>query len=122
MKTEEGLTFKTVNKFSAKLILGNQFTIKRLGMKEIHLFTSERLITNNFYRIELVSGDNEKIKPMAEVASSFLKGIQKDEHEAQPIYEVSLKFMQLDTCEKDFVKKLIFELIQKIKNLQKKSP
>ena len=100
------------------LILRKQFRIKILSDSEMRLLTSERLMTNSLYRIEMVSGNNEKIKPTAEVVSSFLRETQSVNDAVVPIYEVNIKFIQMDEHEKKFLKNLISELKNRAKNLK----
>ncbi len=121
MKEIEAVCLENGTKNLAKLIIGKQFTIRRLSISDIRLLTSERLITNSFYRIELVSSDNKKIKPTAGVVNSFLKEIKEENDNALPIYEVCLKFIQMDDNEKNFVKELIYELIDRAKDSEKNS-
>jgi hypothetical protein len=118
MKKTGSSSFERVSKYKAKLIFGKQFKIKRLSADEICLLTKERFLTNNCYRIELKSLSDEKIKPLAEVVSSFLKELEKGKDNISPIYEVSLKFNQMDEMESKFIKKLICEFIKRAKKIK----
>ncbi len=113
----EGL--ETSNHYLEKLILRKEFRILKLGINEMNLHTRERLIPNNLYRIELISGSNEKIKLTAKVISSFFKGVQKVKDDTVPIYEVSLKFTRMNEYEINFLKNLISEFINRAKNSKK---
>jgi uncharacterized protein (TIGR02266 family) len=110
----------TDDKRTEKLINKPNFIIKRLSINEIHVFTRENLITTDRYKIELGSRGNEHIQPTVEVVGSTLKGVQKGKNNI-PIYEASLKFINLDDNEQNFIKKLIYELINRAKSMKKTS-
>jgi hypothetical protein len=121
MIKDEAVCLENGRKNIAKLILGKQFIIRRLSINDMRLLTKERLMTNDYYRIELTSNNNEKIKPTVGVVNSFIKEIKEEKDGTFPIYEVSLRFIQMNENENNFIKKLIHELIDRARNPKKNS-
>ena len=72
--------------------------------------TSERLNTNNNYRIEMISGSKEKAALPGKVIRSFIKGALRQGNDTIPFYEVGLKFLELTDNEKQFLEKFLSEL------------
>lgn len=113
MERRDGERFTAGDKYRAKLILADQVTIKDISISGICLETSQRLNTNNIYRIEVFSTKNERITPTCLVVRSFLKGTRKENDNTFPLYEVGLKFINLADSEKIFLGKFVSESSKK---------
>ncbi len=110
MEKREGDRFKAGNKYKGKLILADAVTIRDISISGVCLETSERLTTNNLYRIEMVDKDKERMTLTGVAVRSFLRGTLREKDNTVPLYEVGLKFIELKNNEKVFLEKLIKEL------------
>jgi hypothetical protein len=115
MKDEKRITerFKTGYNYKAKLILLSDFTVKDISMSGIGVITSILLKTKDTYRIELASPEKEKKQFSCEVVNCFYRGTQKEKDNLVPLYEVALKFIELNDSEKYFLEQIIRELANK---------
>ncbi len=102
--------FKTGNKCRAKLILVEDATIKNLSFGGVLLETTKRLNINNNYKIQMISNNNETITPMGLVVRASLKRTINKNNSILPLYQVALRFIELDDREKNFLDKLISKL------------
>jgi c-di-GMP-binding flagellar brake protein YcgR len=100
---------KTSDKFLAKLILSRKARIKDISAGGICMETPERLETNRKYRIEMVSGKNERQWLKCEVIWTLLKNTITENDDSVPVYEVGLKFLELNNNEKSFINELVGE-------------
>jgi hypothetical protein len=71
--------------------------------------TTERLETNRKYRIEMVSGNNERQWLKCVVIWALLKSSTTANDETASVYEIGLKFLELNDNEKSFINELIRE-------------
>lgn len=111
MEKRERERLKAGAEYKGRLILANTVTIKDISISGICVETSERLNTNNNYRIEMISGSKEKAALPGKVVRSFIKGtLRQGGDEAIPFYEVGLKFLELTDNEKQFLEKFLSEL------------
>jgi hypothetical protein len=101
--------FKFTEKISANFILSTEVIIKDISAGGICMETKQRLITNRQYRIQLVSRNNEKQWLKCVVMWSLLKRTILEHNNAIPIYEVGLKFDELNKNQKSFVDEIISE-------------
>ncbi len=113
MENREGDRFKAGSKYKGKLILADAVTIKDISISGLCLETSERLTINNQYRIEVVDKDKEKMTLSGIAVRSFLRGTLKEKDNTMPVYEVGIKFIELESNEKVFLQKYMNELARK---------
>ena len=71
------------------------------------LETSQRIVANRFYQIEVINKNREKRKITGEATSSILRRKQSKHDDNVLIYEVGIKFTELNDSEKQFLDKLI---------------
>jgi hypothetical protein len=107
MERREGERFKAGEKYRAKLILAEHVRIKDISVSGVCIETSQRLNTNNIYRIEILSSRSERITPTGVVVRSFLKETRKEGSDTLPIYDVGIKFVELSDDEKNFLEKFV---------------
>ena len=110
MEKRERERLKAGAEYKGRLILANTVTIKDISISGICVETSERLNTNNNYRIEMISGSKEKTALPGKVIRSFIKGALRQGNDTIPFYEVGLKFLELTDNEKQFLEKFLSEL------------
>lgn len=93
-----------------ELITTEEVKIKDISAGGICLETSQYLNAKKSFKVEITSADNEKITLTCAVAwSSLMLTVEKKEG-ALSIYEVGLKFVDLNDAEKQFLEKYIGEL------------
>jgi len=102
--------FKIGDKCRAKIFLADDVKLKDIGLGGILLETTRRLNINNCYKIQIVLRNNEVLMPRGIVVRSFLKGTVKKEEETLPVYEVALRFIELNEKEKRLLDKLLSEI------------
>jgi c-di-GMP-binding flagellar brake protein YcgR len=107
MERRQFKRFAADPKYRAKLILADEVLLKDISLGGLSLRTSQRLSPNSTYRVELVSSDNERITPTVTVVRSFFKGTIDREGETLPLYEVGLKFVELNEREREFLERFI---------------
>ena len=110
MEKREQERLKAGAEYKGRLILANTVTIKDISISWICVETSERLNTNNNYRIEMISSSKEKAALSGKVIRSFIKGALRQGNDTIPFYEVGLKFLELTDNEKQFLEKFLSEL------------
>lgn len=113
MEKRERERLKAGAEYKGRLILANAVTIKDISFSGICVETSERLNTNNNYRIEMISSSKEKAALPGKVVRSFIKGARRQGDDTIPFYEVGLKFLELTNSEKFFLEKFLSELSPK---------
>jgi hypothetical protein len=99
-------------KCRAKFVHADEVKIKNISMGGMLAETSRRLNVNNTYKIQITYPDNkESITPTCVIVRSFLRSsIHKT-----PLYEVALKFTELNDKEKHFLMRLIKEFSKRNK-------
>jgi len=107
--------FRAGDKYKAKLILAGEVEIKDVSMNGVCIETSQRLNTNNVYRVEILSSGSERITPTGVVIRSFLRGTRKEGDDSLPIYDVGIKFVELSDDEEIFLEKFVSEVSKKTK-------
>jgi hypothetical protein len=96
------------NKCKGKLILSDDVKIKDISLGGLCIETTRRLNINNSYKIQIVSNDKKDIiTPLGLLVRAKLKGTVKKKDYTLPLYEVALKFIELNDKEKLFLDKLI---------------
>ena len=92
-----------------KFISSDDISIRNISNREMFLETSQRIVTNGIYNIEVMNKHREKKKIKGEATSSILRRTQEKNGNHVPIYEVGIKFTQLNDIEKRFLDQLIIE-------------
>jgi hypothetical protein len=105
IKTEDGLN-RNGTQMRGKIILSDDVSIKMICERKMCFETSLQINTNSICRVELIDNDNEKMKLTGETLSSLLKRVQADNGDHVPIYEVCMKFIELNDIEKQFLDNL----------------
>ncbi len=103
--------YKTGHKYKGRLILSDLLNIRDISLSGIQLETVVHLISDSICRIEITSGDNEKITPQCKVVWSDLMRTVKKEGETLSIYFVGLNFTVLNDSEIQFLEKNIKALV-----------
>jgi hypothetical protein len=103
MQNRNGKRCSIKGNYRSKLIFAHDVTIKDISSSGICVKTSKYLTSNNHYRIQIASGNNESISPACIVVRSFLNGTKKIDNKIVPVYEVALKFVELTDKEKNFI-------------------
>ncbi|MHA2474899.1 MAG: hypothetical protein ACXAES_16875 [Promethearchaeota archaeon] len=93
-----------------KIISPDEISLKIIGERKMCFETSLLINTNSICKVELINHYNEKKKLTGEAISSVLKRVQAENGDHVPIYEVWLKFTELNDIEKQFLDKLKNEL------------
>jgi c-di-GMP-binding flagellar brake protein YcgR len=103
------LRYKTDDKYWAKLTIEEEDKVKirDISIGGISLHTTQDLPLKETFKIEIVSGNNEKIIPTCEVAWSTLLQTREEKDDFYSIYEVGLKFIELTDIQKIFLEKCI---------------
>ena len=86
-----------------KTIYSDEISIKNIRDRKIFLETSQRILTNGIYKIEVINKNKEKKQITGVATSSVLRSTQKNNGDNVPIYEVGIKFMELNDFEKQFL-------------------
>ena len=102
--------YKTGHKYKGRLIIADSLNIRDISLNGIQLETVEHLIPDSICRIEISSGDNEKIAPQCKVVWSDLMRTEEKEGETVSIYSAGLNFTGLNDSEIQFLEKNIKEL------------
>ncbi len=102
--------YKTGHKYKGRLILADSLNIRDISLSGIQLETVEHLIPDSICRIEITSGDNEKITPKCKVVWCDLRRTEEKEGETVSIYFAGLNFTGLNDSEIQFLEKNIKEL------------
>ena len=102
--------YKTGHKYKGILIIADSLNIIDISLNGIQLETVEHLIPDSICRIEITSGDNEKIAPQCKVVWSDLMRTEEKEGETVSIYFMGLNFTGLNDSEIQFLEKNIKEL------------
>ena len=102
--------YKTGHKYKGKLIRADSLNIRDISLSGIQLETIEHLIEDSICRIEITSGDNEKITPQCKVVWFDLLRTEEKEGEKVSIYSAGLNFTELNESEIQFLEKNIKEL------------
>ena len=109
IKTQD-ISYRPGTKVRGKIIFSDDVSIKMIGERMIYFETSLLINTNSICQVELINKDNEKKKLTGEAISSLLKRARKENGDHIPIYEVCIKFTELNYIEKQFLDKLKIEL------------
>jgi hypothetical protein len=113
MEKRKSERFKTGNKCRGKLIVGEKIKIKNISISGICMEILQHLRINNIYKIEIVCSKNKKITPTGVVVWSSFRGSLKKKGDILPIYQVGLKFIELNDTDKHFLDKLISEFTKR---------
>ena len=107
--------FESGNILWAETVLSEQVKvknrIKNISMSGICLETSQQLAHDDVYTIEIGSSSKEKIMPAAKVVWSALRSTVKENNNVIPLYEVGLKFVNMDDKEKFSLHNLLIKLV-----------
>jgi hypothetical protein len=102
--------FKPTDRYKAKFIHAEFITIKNISFGGMLIETTKRLSVNNKYAVQISSIDGSvSIKPDCIVLRSFLRGFANN----MPLYEVALKFIDLDEKDKRSLEKIFTEFSKK---------
>jgi hypothetical protein len=93
-----------------KIISSNDITVKMINNNGMYFETSQFINTKSSYKVELINQENEKKKIAGEAISSLLKRARNENGDHIPIYEVCVKFTELNDMERRFLYKLKIEL------------
>lgn len=105
IKTEDGFS-RNGTQMRGKIILSDDVSIKMIYEREMCLETSLLIKTNTICRVELINNDKEKMKLTGEAFSSLLKRVRADNGDHVPVYEVCIRFMELNDMQKQFLDRL----------------
>jgi hypothetical protein len=105
IKTEDGINRSDTQK-RGKIILSGDVSVKMICEREMCFETSLLINTNSVCRLELINNDNEKMKLTGEALSSILKRGKADNGDHVPVYEVCIRFMELNDMQKQFLHRL----------------
>jgi hypothetical protein len=109
MEKRKSERFETGDMCRGELVFAEKGKIKNISIGGICMEISQHLTIDNIYMIEIVCSKNKKIIPTGVVVWSSFKGTVKKKDDIFPIYEVGLKFIELNDSDKQFLNKLISE-------------
>jgi hypothetical protein len=107
MERREHNRFETNSKLHIDFAIDNEVKIKNISTGGICLETTKHIKNNETYSLRLLSGINDEIMLTGVVVRSFLRRSININSNFFPLYEVSLKFNELDKLDIISLERLI---------------
>jgi hypothetical protein len=107
MEKREYNRFKTNGKLHIDFAIDNEVKIKNISIGGICLETTKNIKNNEIYSMRLAAGINEEILLTGVVVRTFLRRTIITNSNIFPVYEVALKFNELDNRDINSIERLI---------------
>ena len=107
MEKRKSKRYKAGTKVEGGIIFADDTSIINISGSGMRFETFHCINPKNIYQIELINKNKEKQKLTCETIWSLLKGTQQVNDVNVPIYEVGIKFIELNDIEKQFLDKFI---------------
>jgi hypothetical protein len=99
--------YSTGSKCRGRIIFLEDIIIKNISDTGMCIETNQPINTNRIYKIQLLPKEDKEAMIKVEVAWAMLRGTRKEKNDLLPVYEVGLKFTEMNEDEKKYLEDLI---------------